>query len=444
MLMTLVSFLFVIFVIVLVHEFGHFTVAKLSGIKVNEFSVGFGPKLFSKKKGETLYVIRGIPLGGFVDLYGMEEDSVSLDSKDWDKSFVSKKPLPRFLTLIAGSFMNFVLAFFIFFIVGMTAGTVEPLYIEKPVIFVAELNTDVPTAYSIGFRTGDIISFVNGEKIEKFKQLPSKLENIKAEIKVNLIRNGNSINIIIPQNSIKHLSKFGIYQSTEPVIGEIANGQEADNKGLLKGDRIVKIEDKDIYSWEQAAILIHKSLDTELDISIKRGEKLLQFEVTPRDLLNNGNGLLGISASMRFSGKMGFIKALKHAGFSVVAITKVMYEMIVKLVTGSVSVKNLQGPVGMASIIGDRAEEGLTWLFFTMAYISINIGFLNLLPYPALDGGRLLFIVIEFIGSSFTGRKVKISSKVEEIIHYAGLVSLILLILVVTYRDILRIFNIGG
>ncbi|MFA7578315.1 MAG: RIP metalloprotease RseP, partial [Candidatus Muiribacteriota bacterium] len=383
---SLLSFVFVIFVIVLAHEFGHFIVAKSFGIRVNEFSIGFGPKIFSKKYGETEYVLRPIPIGGFVDLYGMEEDSVK---DDWNRSFVSKTALQRFLTLGAGSFMNYVLAFVILFLVLFISGTPQPLFSEKPVIgFVLEESY----ANQNGIMLGDKVLNVNGNSIDSWQDFEKAMLNKNSDMKLQISRNDIIFDLVLPPKNFSNFMEMGIFQGKEPVVGEITPGQEAARVGIEVNDRIVKINDYNILIWEQASTQIHKSVNSEITISVERNDEIHEFTVIPRDILNEGFGIIGIAPKVVFGNPSSFTEAVGNAFYSVVRLTYTMIDMLKKLVTFQVSVKNLTGPVGIASVVGEKAREGISLLFYMMAFISINIGFLNLMPFPALDGGRLFFI----------------------------------------------------
>jgi len=439
MLISILSFVFVIFIIILVHEFGHFIVAKMSGIKVKEFSIGFGPKLLSKKIGETDYIIRPIPIGGFVDLYGMEEAVVE-DVKDWDRSFVAKNTFIRFVTLAAGSFMNYVLAFFVLFSLYFFVGQIEPLLSEKPVM---AYDIENSVAYNQNLRLGDRIVMVNNVETPDFSSLKERLLNKRTDLKIQAERNGNLFEVIIPAKEYKTLDELGIIQGTAPVIGEVNPGQPADKAELQKGDKIISVNGKKILIWEQFADIVHGKAGEEITLVIERDGQQKEVRLIPQDLLDKDMGLIGVAPMVIFGEKPGFIRSVSYAGVMIVRLTDTMIDTIKGLFTGNISVNNLSGPIGIASVVGRKAQEGIVWLFYWLAFISLNIGFLNILPFPALDGGRLLFIVIEIFGRLFTGKKVKISTKIEETIHYAGLIILFALLLIITYRDILKLLGVG-
>ena len=329
---TAISAIFVFLLVILLHELGHFTVAKLVGIKVNEFAIGMGPKVFQKQNGETKYTLRLLPIGGYVKMEGEDEESTD------PRSFGSASPLARMAVLAAGAFMNFVLAVIVLTIVSFNVGV--------PSTTIAEIRADSP----------------------------------------------------------------------------------AENVGMINGDRIVNIDDMEIKSWENLANTINDSQSgQELKIDIIRNDIQKTIKVTPIE--EDGRKIIGISPqyekSIIASIKGGFEKTGMFLGM--------MMDFVKSLFRGQVSTDDLSGPIGVISVVGEAAEMGFINLLVLLGFISVNLGFFNLLPIPALDGSRLVFIFLELI------RGKPIDPEKENFIHLMGFAFLIILMLIVTYKDIIRI-----
>ena len=345
---TLILFLLILGLIVLVHEFGHFLMAKKAGIYVYEFSIGFGPKLFSfiRKNDETEYMIKLIPLGGYVALAGEEEleedDKLKIPE---DKKLYNKSILQRFLVMIAGVTNNFILGFILLFIMGLMSGAVfNTNEIEN-------IMKDYPL-YNEGVRDGDKIIEINGAKIKNY-------DDIQTEI-------------------------------------AISGGKSKLNMQILKKD------------------------GTKKNISVK-----------PKYNKKDKNYYYGIS--IKSYEEKGIIGAVKYAGYKFTSIYKSMIVVIKCLFTGKVGLGSLSGPVGIYGVV-DTAKASLVMLIYLTAYLSINVGFINLIPFPAFDGGRVLFLIIEKIKGS------KINPKVEASINYVGFMLLMLLMIIITIKDVLNLF----
>lgn len=325
----LIMFMF----LVLVHEFGHFAVAKLSGIKVNEFSIGMGPKLVQSKKKETDYSIRLLPLGGFVAMEGEEEFS------DDPRSYKNAKAYKRFLTILAGPMMNLLTAFLIFLVVFSSSGTASTV--------VDEVDKTLP-AYSAGLRANDRIIKVNGKKAPTFSYVSKYINQSSEDVDLTVIRDGKEIDI----NNIQR-----------------------------------------------------KEVD--------------------------GNKIIGFTAKLT----KDFSEVIKDSFYRVIFIIQLLWETLGMLFTGKLGMKALSGPVGVIKEVGTAAKMGIETLLMFLAVISINLGFFNLLPIPALDGSKLLFIIIEKI----IGRPI--NEKVEEKITIVGFALLLALIVLVSIKDVLTLFK---
>lgn len=318
---------------VIIHELGHFILAKLSGIKVHEFAVGMGPKLFSYKKGETDYSLRALPLGGFVKMEG--EDEKSSDKR----AFNNKPVLSRFMVILAGPLMNFILAIILF----------------------------------------SIVMFIAGVSI--------------------------------------------------PTINTLTSGFPAEAVGLQPGDKILAINDTNIRTWDQVVTEIGKNDIKEMTITVERDNKKLNFNITPIENEETGQIMIGISPvvvqSVTHSISTGFLR--------VITTMNEMIYFLRQLIVGRASTGTLVGPVGIIQVAGQAAKYGILNVINLAAFISINLGIINLLPIPALDGSRLVFLGYE----ALRGKPVK--QEREAMIHFIGFVFLIGLMIVITFRDVSNI-----
>jgi len=366
--MSVAIFLFVLVILILVHEFGHFIVAKKSGARVDEFGVGFPPKLFGIKKGETEYTLNALPFGGFVKIYGEDATNIeALKGDDYERSFVAQPVYKKAAIIVAGVFFNLLLAWGLF---------------------------------SVGFMAG----------------LPMPSTAAPA---------GSSIEAI-------HVTILGV-----------EDGSPAEVIGLLPGDRILSLAD-------ESETLAEPTITTVQEfIALREGR---EFTLT---YLRSGNeesavlvperGIVGdqpaIGVTLDTIGKVTLPphRAIWEAGIMTVsltgAITVAFGNLIVDAVTGEADFSSIAGPVGIVGLVGDAAEFGFVYLLGFTAFISINLAIINLIPFPALDGGRLLFLAIETIKGS------PVNPRVASMAHLVGFALLILLMLAVTYNDIVRLIS---
>lgn len=335
---TAIAAIFVFLMVVLFHEFGHFIAAKSVGIKVNEFSIGMGPKLFQKQKGETKYSLRLLPIGGYVSMEG--EDETSEDPRGFNKA----SPWARIITVAAGAIMNFVLAIIVLVIV--------------------------------------------------------------------------SFNIGIPTTTVQ----------------DIIENSPAERAGILSGDVIKSINGIEVNDWNSIVDIISSSNPVEemTVVAVRDGENMV-FTILPIVSQEDNRVIIGITPEYEKSISAAIAGGLKEAG----SMFKIMFNFISMVFKGQVSTKDLSGPVGVIYTIGEAAKYGIINLLYLMGFISVNLGVFNLLPLPALDGSRIVFILIELI------RGKPINPEKEGYVHFIGFILLMLLMIVVTYTDINR-FNIFG
>jgi len=430
---TIVAFLIVLGILIFIHEFGHFMVAKWLGVRVEKFSLGFGPKLLGFKRKETEYLISLLPLGGYVKLKGENPDEELTNDPS---EFASRSVADRVKIVIAGPLMNLVLAFVLFPIVFMI-GTQVPTYIKQPPV-IAWIEPG-SSATEAGFERGDHVVRIDGVTIENWGELDSVIMiNPDNSLMVSFLRDGVFMEkVLTPRTNESYGTGYaGLVYQMDPIISGITLNYPAETAGLKLGDRILSINGVPINHWKQIPQLIQKYKEEEIEFIIQRGEEKLSFSIKPR--LEEINGkirpFIGISPSMEMViERYGFFGSLKKGTQKIWELTGMTFCALKKLVTRKLSLKTLGGPIMIAQVAGQAARSGISNFLFFMAYLSLALGILNLFPIPVLDGGHILFFLIELI------RGKPLGVKKMEVAQQIGTAVLILLMAVVTYNDIQRI-----
>jgi regulator of sigma E protease len=333
MIISIIIALIVFGILVLFHEFGHFIVAKKSGVKIHEFAIGMGPKIYSYKGYETEYSLRVLPIGGYVRMEGEDEESSD------PRSFNNKNIFQKISIVFAGPLMNFMLAILLFTIMFMYKG--------------------VP---------GTII-----------------------------------------ENTIDNLP--------------------AQQAGIKEGDKILKINNSSIKNWYDIRKTISSSTTDTIKIHVKRDGDVLEYNITPK--YDDGKKMIGIEPRY----EKNIVSSFKYAVKQTFSILGQMIDFLGKAIKGNVSKDEVAGPVGIINVVGKAADAGVVNVIFLAAVISINLGLFNLLPVPALDGGRIVFLLIELI------RGKKMDPEKEGSIHFIGFVALMLLMVFTIYNDVSRIIK---
>jgi regulator of sigma E protease len=346
MLTSIVAFIVVFTVLALAHETGHLIWAKRAGIRVFEFGLGFGPRLFSFQKNGTTYSLNLIPILAFVRIAGEGESEEDKNCPE-SESYLTKTPLQKFKTLVAGPMMNLLAALVILVFMSLAVG------------------------------------------------VPAGLSN---------------------------------------EIASISKGQAAEKAGLMVGDRLLAINGKGFDKMEAAIEFIHKNPDKPLRLVVERHGKKIKISATPKFNEKLKVALLGFSPKVNYS-RTNPLRSIYYGLEQTASMVIVTLVIVGRLITGGVSLTDLAGPVGIAQITGKYAQTGLISLLYFAAFLNVNVGVLNLLPLPALDGGRIAFVIIEWI------RKKPVDPKLENKINYWGFVALLGLMALVSANDILRIFR---
>lgn len=440
LLQTIGIFAAAIFVLVLVHELGHFLAAKLFKMRVERFSIGFPPRLFGFKRGDTDYCISATPLGGYVKIAGMVDESMddsfaSAEPQDWE--YRSKPVWQRVIVITAGVIFNMILAVVIyatmFFSYGaqhVPADKVGGLYIPTESL-----------AHEIGFESGDRIIRINGVEPDnyRFGSMVSISEITRSEVTFEVDRAGESLLITAPADLLDLLNRNPDFLSIEnalpSIISTVMPGTPASEAGIESGDQITSINGEPIGFWMQMAQRIRSS-EGMLELEILRGGESLSLTVTP----NPDTKTIGIAPvdPIEFFGveyiRYGFFTSISEGVRTTSENTVGIVQGLGRLVSGSISVReNLGGPVAIASVTREATDRG-GWVGFWMftAMLSITLAIMNILPIPVLDGGHLMFLIYEGI----TRREP--SLKVRMALQQIGMVFIIGLMIFVTFNDILR------
>ena len=440
MLTSIIGFLILLGVLITIHEFGHFLFAKLFGVKVEVFSIGFGPPILRWKGKETVYQIALVPLGGYVKMYG--EDSMTepvqgeVDKSAFDdpRSFHSKPRWQKILIAFAGPLFNIIFAIFAFSFAYMI-GIAKPSYLDKPVV-VGYVDKD-SLASNIGLKMGDKIIAIDGEPVKNWKDLTVKLGmKMGKEVKITVLRDGKKLDIKVKLPESMEKASLGIFPVVEPVIGAIQPDSPAYKAGLKKGDRILAVNNRPVKNWYELLTYIKENNGEKIKLLIKRDNKTLVVEVKPKYDERLKRPIIGIAPKTDIKiEKFGFIEAVKKAIEKSYELTVALGDVIKGLATGEVSFKTLGGPIAIAKFSGQALESGISTFLFSMGFISLQLGYLNLLPIPVLDGGLIMILLIEMV------LRRDLPEKAKEILAYIGFALIGTLMLFVIFNDILRAFT---
>ncbi len=434
--MSIVVAVIIFGLIIFVHEFGHFIMAKKNGIYVLEFSIGMGPTLFKFKKGETTYSLKVLPFGGACQMLNKEMLDMDIEGADYDRAFETKSVWARMVVIFAGPFFNFVMAFILALIVIGVAG-----YDNPKVAMVANDSA----AYEAGLKEGDIIIEYNGSDIDLSREvyLEQYVNPVSKEaISMTVLRDGKEIELTItPQKTKRYALGISYAASDEAaVISEVIEGGATEKAGIKDNDVIVEINGEEIASGLELNVYLTKNPLTDEDISIKvlRDGKEIEYTVTPT--YSSEAYVAGFSYNMARESVKGF-EVIKYSFSEIRYQIRQVFKSLGMLFTGKLTVNDFTGPVGIVDIIDDVYEQsessGVLAIFLNLANLSIllsaSLGVMNLLPIPGLDGGRLLFLIYEAI----VGKPIK----KEEYIHLAGLLLLMLFAAYIMFKDIVSCFS---
>ena len=431
---TLLAFLFVLGVLVFVHELGHFLAARRVGVRVLTFSLGFGPKILKFTRGDTEYCVSAIPLGGYVKMAGENPDDPRSGQPD---EFLSKTKWQRFQILIMGPLMNIVLAVVVLAIVLSQGASIAAYRDEAPIVGVVVKGSPAERA---GLMVGDRILSVNEDTVDTWEQLLLQVATkANRDVTLAVARGGQTVTVPVrPEAEGRfEVGTLGVMPDTHPIVSSVIAGGPADRAGLKAKDEILTFNGEPMVFRSQLITAISENAGRNVEVTLKRGNETLHVTATPEQRGSRGMMDMYLADRVR-SFTPGPIEAVKMSVEENVESSGLIFRTLAGLFTGETSVRQLQGPVGIAQLSGESASEGWVPLFSLMAMLSINLGILNLMPIPVLDGGHILILMLEGIA------RRDFSMRVKEKMLLAGFVVLMMLMVTVIYNDLTRISWIEG
>jgi regulator of sigma E protease len=428
---TVIAFVFVLGVLVFVHELGHFLAAKRIGIKVLKFQLGFNPTVFSVRRGDTEYSIGALPLGGYVKMAGENPDEPQSGGPD---EFLSRTKWERFQVLIMGPLMNLGLAFILTAVV-LYQGAERLAYEDQPVV-VGSVESGSPAA-GVGIQAGDRIISVSGRNVETWEDFYIAVGTKPGrEVSVSYVRGGSTstVNVTpVPSKDTRfEIGEIGVLPNVHPHIRSVSAGEPADRAGLKPNDVVLAVNGEPITFSTDLKDAISKRPEQQIAIAILRSGQPLTIQATPKRV--GDTGLLGVGiADETVSVKPGLAGSIRMSLDKNIQYSGLIFQTIGGLLTAETSPKQLMGPVAIAQLSGESAQLGWIALFSLMAQISLNLGLLNLLPIPVLDGGHIFIMAMEGVA------RRDFSSRMKEKMLLAGFVVLMTLMVTVIYNDLTRI-----
>ena len=437
-LITLISFIFVLGVLVFIHELGHFLVAKWAGIRVERFSLGYPPKMIGVTIGETEYCLSWLPLGGYVKVAGMADVGVEeIRGEPWE--FMSKPVWVRMCVMAAGPLMNFLLGFFILFTILAIFG--------RTTIHTTEVGRVAPgSVFEVaGLQTGDHLLRIADKNVETWDEVDSVIERAWGRVVGFEFSRGARTRILdVALTGERDVSDLLYYLPSE--VGSVLDGHPAENAGLKAGDRITAIDGKHVSQWWDLSDLIHGLPGKLIHVDWIRSGKRMSADIRADEYTIEGKpqGRIGIASPVPPTTRVpvGIWAAAVHGARQTWTLSGLIFRFVWRLVSGKESGQSLAGPLTIAHMAGKSARQGIESLMGFMALLSINLAVLNLLPIPVLDGGHLAVMAIESAVGLVTKRSFALSLRQKEILQQFGLVILGSTMIYVFYNDIIRL--IGG
>ena len=442
----ILSFLALLGVLVTIHEFGHFIVARMCKVHVQRFSVGMGPVIYKKyDKHGTEFALSAIPLGGYVSMITNKlieiepEISNQLNEEQLKNTFDSKPKWQRASIMFAGPLANFLLSIFIF--TAIFISTVDPQTI--PVIKSVDQNISYSTNET--FLENDKIILINNTGVKDAKDINLELlsyAGFSGKLNFSVLRPevddpvtvGVNVTDFLPTsdsqtNPSEHLG-ININYLVQPIIGKIITGGSADKAGLKSNDKILKIGNTNIYFADDIREKVSRNPNADLEFKVLRNDEIIYVPVKIDSEINQNIrvGVLGIA----FGTSRSFSQSLSKGTYETYNLSIKTLQFIGKMITGNMGTENLSGPIGIAQMAGNTAQAGFLPFMYLMALLSISLAVINLLPIPVLDGGQLSLLALEAV------RGKPLPEKVENIIYTGGAALVVMLMIFAIFNDVLR------
>ena len=448
----IIYFAITIGILVFIHEFGHFAAAKLSGMRADVFAIGFGKRLFGYNKksgfsfgelpkdfdgeGHTDYRLSLLPLGGYVKIAGMVDESgdvIFADKEPQPYEFRAKPVWAKIFVITAGVFMNLMLAWLIFWGANFFQG--KPI---TPTTTIAYVEDGSPASLA-GFVTGDKILSVNGKKLTNWEDVRAEIfiNTLGENINVKVLRAGEEKNLIVERKLIpddETQAMFLVPEGVKPAIGEVVKDSPAEKAGIKAGDILLSLNGVSLYSAKQTTEIISANPEKEMQLVVQRDKKEVNLSVTPGE-----DAKIGVAIGPVFMGeskmrKYGAFESVYYGWKDIEKMTALTFSMIGKVFTGDVEFKKaFGGPIKIAQIAAKSADSGISNFLYFLALLSLSLAILNIMPFPVLDGGHLVMIIVEAV------IKREIPIKIKMAIQNTGLVLLLLLMAFIIYNDIISL-----
>ena len=448
---TIAAFVVALGALIIVHEYGHYLVARICGIKVLRFSIGFGLPLWKKRLGRdrTEWIVAAVPLGGYVKMLDEREGDVA--PQELDRAFNRQSVWRRYAVVIAGPVANFLFAILLYWILFMH-GVQE----ARPIVALPLPNTPAAIA---GFESGETIRTINGEPVTSWQDVRWRVLQLALEremVKVEVLSRSNRLNwrmldlspFDAEQLEGDTLALIGLrlYRpEIKAVIGQVVPGGVAERSGLQAGDRILSVNEKSIVSWDELVDQVRRHPARELHLVYQRGDERSELALVPEAVQQNGSavGRIGAAAKLDQQDLDKLVTVVRYGAASALAkavektwdTSVFSLRMLGRMLIGQVSWRNLSGPVTIADYAGQSAQLGIVSYLNFLALISISLGVLNLLPIPLLDGGHLMYYTVEILKGS------PVSDRMMEIGQKFGLTLLLVLMAFAFYNDINRLIS---